>query len=366
MEMIPVTIGIPAYNSGRYIGQCLESILIQTYSNLEIIVVDNGSTDNTQEIVFSFKDPRVRFHRNPENIYCYGSTNVIISLAKTHLVAVYHSDDAYKPTIVEEQVKFLENHKDVMAVFTEAELINSKGEIIGEWEIPKELKNIDILDFQIAYNKFIKYGDFLICPSGMFVKKVFLDVGFFKGENFFSKTQDKIWIELLEKYGMNREMIMTANDLEMWLRILQKYPVGILHKKLMYYRIHPAQGSLSHSTSYENFFIVMDYYERYARENNLISEDCMRHYRAKKIRWIFSRGQKALNQNQYIQARKEYWQFIKSFHFLYSCLELKDISRFFWALAVVLSGPFTVIFKKFLKLYFAYKQSQQQKKMRLP
>lgn len=366
METPCVTIGVPTYNSGRYLKDCIESILKQTYSNLEIIVVDNGSTDDTEEIVFSFKDSRVRFYRNPENIYCYGSTNVIISLTVTRFVAIYHSDDVYKPTIVEEQVKFLQANKNVMAVFTEAELINSRGQIIGEWKIPQELSGSERLDFQTAYNKFMKYGDFLICPSGMFVKNVFSEVGYFKEEDFFAKTQDKFWLELLEKYGMDKNMIFTANDLEMWLRILQKFPVGILHKKLMYYRIHPAQGSLSHSTSYENFFIVMDYYKKYAKENNLILEDCLIYYRAKKIRWRFSKGQKALNESKYMSARKEFIHFIKRFHLLVFCLTLKDFLRLFWATAVVLSGPFAFLFRKFLRFYLTYKQTQRQKKMRLP
>ena len=105
-----VTIGIPTYNSERYIKPCLESILRQTYSNLEIIVSDNGSADDTEKMVFSYKDPRIKFNKNPENLYCYGNYNVIIGLAKGELVAIYHSDDVYESSIVEKEVEFLQNH----------------------------------------------------------------------------------------------------------------------------------------------------------------------------------------------------------------------------------------------------------------
>ncbi|MCX7705662.1 MAG: glycosyltransferase family 2 protein [bacterium] len=365
MDKIPVTIGIPTYNSSRYIKDCLSSVLNQSYCNVEIIIVDNGSTDDTEKIVFSFKDPRIRFYRNPENIYCYGSYNVIISLAKTELIAIYHSDDMYKPSMVEEQVKFLQDKQNVMAVFTEADIINSEGEFIGEWRIPQELVDSRMLDFRTAFNKFMKYGDFLVCPSGMFVKNVFNEVGLFKEEKFFSTTNDTLWLELLKKYGMERNMIFTANDLEMWLRILQKFPVGILHKKLMYYRVHPGQGSSLYSTSYENFFIVMDYYERYARENNFISEHYWKYYISKKIRWLFSKGQRALSRNEFRQARKDFVCFIMNFRFIYP-FTLKDILRFCWALIAVSSGPFIYLLRGIFDFYLGIKVNLRQKKMKFP
>ncbi|MCM8816240.1 MAG: glycosyltransferase family 2 protein [Candidatus Omnitrophica bacterium] len=362
--MEKVSVGIPTYNSGKYIRDCLASILSQTYHNLEIIVVDNGSSDDTERIVFSFKDPRVRFYRNPKNIFCYGSYNVIIKLAQTELLAIYHSDDVYEPTIIEEQVKFLKEHKNVVAVFTEAYIINSEGKIIRQSQKQSKIRDISVFDFRLAYNMILKYGDFFICPSGMFVKKVFEDVGLFKEEKFFSTTDDDLWIKLLEKYGMSRNMILTANDLEMWLRILQKYPVGILHKKLMRYRIHPGQGSFSDSsTSRENFFIVMDYYERYAREKKLISEHALKHYMAKKVRWIFSKGQDGLLRGDFSHARRNFISFIKNFCSIFPFWSFRDFSRLFWASSVVVLNPRFFLFKKILEYYLDYKVRQQQKKM---
>ncbi|MCM8828358.1 MAG: glycosyltransferase [Candidatus Omnitrophica bacterium] len=362
--MEKVTIGIPTYNSEKYIKDCLRSILSQTYANLEIIVVDNGSTDNTEKIVFSFADSRIRFHKNPENIYCYGSYNVILHLAETELVAIYHSDDVYQPTIVERQVEFLKKHPDVMAVFTEANIINAKGEIIGEWKIPEHLENTEIFDFYAAYNNFLKYGDFFICPSGMFVKKVFSEIGLFKEEDFFQITDDAYWLELLKKYEMKREMQFTANDLEMWLRILQKFSVGILRKKLINYRVHPAQGTFSHySTSSENYFIVMDYYEKYAREKNFLSLRYCKHYRAKKIRWKFAKGRDALLCGDFKIAKEKFIRFIKKFYLICPVLTFKDIARFLFALAFVfLPVQSWYFFKKIAFYYMAYKTRKEQKR----
>ena len=359
-----VTIGIPTYNSEKYIRNCLESILRQTYPNFEIIVSDNGSTDNTEEIVLSFKDPRIKFHRNERNLFCYGNYNVIIGLAKGKFLAIYHSDDVYEPDIVEEQINFLQTHKNVMVVFTEAHLINSRGKIIGSWDFPEELSGIDVLNFKTALNNFLKFGDFLICPSAMFVKDIFKEVGCFKEENFFSATNEDKWLNLLEKYNMEGR-IFTANDLEMWLRISQRFPIGILHKELMSYRIHPEQGTLEHSTGYENFFIVMDYYAEEANRNQIILSSCWKSYEAKKIRWKFSRGQNALINGNFRDARINFIDFVKHFHMI-SVPTTKDFFRIFWALSVLLSGPFVIVLKKIAQYYLMYRTKQKQKNLKLP
>ncbi len=203
---------------------------------------------------------------------------------------------------------------------------------------------------------------FFICPSAMFRKKVFSEVGFFKEERFFSKTDDSVWLELLNKYEMSRNMIFTANDLEMWLRILQKFPAGIIHEKLMLYRVHPGQGTAMYSTSYENFFIVMDYYEKYARNNNLISQYYLNCYTAKKIRWRFSKGQQELTQNKFVEARRNFILFVKNFiniHFL----TFKDFLKLFWTLAIIFSGPCIRLLKKILDVYLVLKQKSRQRRM---
>jgi len=336
MEEEPlVTIGVPTYNSRRYIKDCLESILRQTYTNLEIIVSDNGSTDDTERIVRSYKDPRIIFNKNSENLFCYGNYNVIIKLAKGDFLAIYHSDDVYDPFIVQKEVEFLQKHSSVPAVFTQAYIINSKDKVIGERQFPETLSNIDIIDFKIAYNGFLIFGDFLISSSAMFVKRIFSEVGPFKEENFFSTTQDVLWLESLGQYGMNRDMIFTANDLEMWLRILQKFPVGIIHEKLMYYRVHSTQGSRQHIASSVNFFIVMDYYSVYAKNKDIISRNCWRKYEISKIRDKFLEGQDFLAAGRFLEAQKQFKGFIKSRYFFYFCLSLKNLTYLLWAFLVI-------------------------------
>jgi len=330
-----VTIGIPTYNSARYIGRCLESILKQTYTNLEIIVSDNGSTDDTEKIVRSYKDPRVIFNKNSENLFCYGNYNKIIGLAKGEFLAIYHSDDVYEPFIVQKEVEFLQKHSSVPAVFTQAYIINSKDKVIGERRFPEIFSDTDVIDFKRAYNGFLIFGDFLISSSAMFVKSVFSEVWLFREEKFFASPEAKDWFEILEKYQIPRSMLFTANDLEMWLRILQKFPIGIIHEKLMYYRVHSTQGSRQHIASSVNFFIVMDYYAVYARGKNIISRNCWRKYEISKIRDKFLEGQDFLAAGRFLEAQKQFKGFIKSRYFFYFCLSLKNLTYLLWAFLVI-------------------------------
>ncbi|HON05129.1 MAG TPA: glycosyltransferase family A protein [Candidatus Ratteibacteria bacterium] len=358
-----VTIGIPTYNSGNYIGRCLESILRQTYTNLEIIVSDNGSTDDTERIVRSYKDTRVIFNRNSANLFCYGNYNVIIKLAKGEFLAIYHSDDIYDPFIVQKEVEFLQNHSRVPAVFTQAYIINSKDKIIGERRFPEIFSGMDIIDFKIAYNGFLRYGDFLMCPSAMFVKKIFSEVGPFKEENFFASSQSEEWSQFIRKYNISRDMIFKANDLEMWLRILQKFPIGILHENLMYYRVYFNQSGQQHIVSSVNFFIVMDYYSVYARKKNIISESSWRKYEIRKIQERFLEGQNFLSAGNFLEAQKQFKDFIKSRYFFNFCLSFKDLWHLFWSFLVIYGitlklGPF---FQKVL----AYRIARRNKKMEL-
>ena len=105
---IEVSVIIPAYNTEKYISQAISSALCQTLTNIEIIVVDDCSTDNTVEIVQSFDDPRLQLIRNTENMGAGGARNKAIAAAKGKWVAVLDSDDWYAPQRLEVLVNLAE------------------------------------------------------------------------------------------------------------------------------------------------------------------------------------------------------------------------------------------------------------------
>ena len=95
------SICIPNYNYGKYIGQTIESVLTQTYQNFEIIVVDNASTDNSIEIIESFKDPRIKLYKNNYNIGFAPNLQKATSLATKEFINLLSSDDQMKPKALE-------------------------------------------------------------------------------------------------------------------------------------------------------------------------------------------------------------------------------------------------------------------------
>ena len=112
-----VSVCIPAYNAGQTIGKTLDSIINQNYPNFEIIVSDNHSTDNTAEIVNQYQKCKVKYFLNPvrpDNLIntsaVVSNFNYAISLAKGEFIAIYHADDIYLPTIIEQQVLFFQEN----------------------------------------------------------------------------------------------------------------------------------------------------------------------------------------------------------------------------------------------------------------
>lgn len=113
METPLVTVFMPIYNSEKYIAESLESILRQTYRNLEIILVDDGSTDRSVEIVESYNDNRIKLIKNEKNMGIPYTRNVGLQNASGKFMAIMDSDDIALPERVEKQVEFLEKNPEI-------------------------------------------------------------------------------------------------------------------------------------------------------------------------------------------------------------------------------------------------------------
>ncbi|MFS8652378.1 MAG: glycosyltransferase family 2 protein, partial [Caldibacillus sp.] len=114
-----VTVFMPVYNSGKYLVEAIESILRQTYRNLELLIVDDGSTDHSIEIIKTFADPRIRLIKNDQNRGIPFTRNVGLKEARGKYLAIMDSDDISHPERIERQVAYLENHPaiDVAGTF---------------------------------------------------------------------------------------------------------------------------------------------------------------------------------------------------------------------------------------------------------
>ncbi len=128
-----VTIAIPTYNRADcYLKQAIQSALHQTYPNIEIIVSDNCSTDNTESIVKDFKDSRIRYFRQERNIGANNNFNFCLQQAKGDYFSFLHDDDLIDPDFIEICLKAV-NHKTEFGIIrTGTRVIDSKGRVLSE------------------------------------------------------------------------------------------------------------------------------------------------------------------------------------------------------------------------------------------
>lgn len=131
-----VSVIMAVYNGARDLLTSLPSVLSQDFADIELVIVDDGSTDDTQKIIEHFTDPRIVYYHNEENRGQTGSLNVALGLARGELIARIDADDAYRPGKLARQVAFLDEHPEVHVVGTWARRLNGGGDFVGEFRPP--------------------------------------------------------------------------------------------------------------------------------------------------------------------------------------------------------------------------------------
>lgn len=113
-----VSLCIPQYNRCDMLRVVIQDLLAQTYSDFELLICDDASTDQTPEIVSEFQDTRIRYVRNPSNLGLYPNFNRCVELAKGEYIAIYHNHDRYSPDIVARSIKLIDENPSVGYVHT--------------------------------------------------------------------------------------------------------------------------------------------------------------------------------------------------------------------------------------------------------
>jgi len=125
-----VSLLIPTYNRAKYLGQALDSALAQTYPNIEIIVHDDASTDDTPALLKQYSDPRLRIIRTNNNHGMIGGWNYIVKQAKGEYIKFLSSDDLLAPTCITQLIKAALAHPAATLITCQRKFINEKGRII--------------------------------------------------------------------------------------------------------------------------------------------------------------------------------------------------------------------------------------------
>lgn len=283
-----VSVCIPSFNNECSIAQTIDSILNQTYENIEIILIDNGSTDNTFNVMQKYLDKKIKIHRNDKNIGVVGNWNKCIEHATGKYVCIFHADDIYSPYIIEIQVKAFNESQDIAAVFTTGYLMDDKQAIIGEISLPK-INAIQIkYNFDSLFNNILSHGNFLVCPSAMVKKEVYDNIGKFTDE------------------------YASCLDTDMWFRILKKYPIMVINKKLLLYRIGSIHTKVKKlidrrglfSTNSSCHFQIMDVYlNKYKNNGKKIQQIALIKYEISKMHDEIRRVESYMMHSKYTKSK---------------------------------------------------------------
>jgi glycosyltransferase involved in cell wall biosynthesis len=143
MRMPRVTVGVPVWNGARYLDHCLDSLLAQTYDDMEIVISDNASTDRTPEIcrAYCLRDERVSYHRQPHNIGAAANYNFLVQQARGELFKWAAHDDVCAPEFVERCVAALDASPSDVLAFPKATFIDAAGSVLGKHDIPMCWRN---------------------------------------------------------------------------------------------------------------------------------------------------------------------------------------------------------------------------------
>lgn len=193
------------FNSEKYIGHAIQSVLDQTYTNLELIIVDDGSTDNTFTVINGFQDSRITLINNNNNRGIPFSRNKALEASNGQYIAVLDADDISLNIRIHEQVKFLENNPSFGLVGGLCEIIDKNG------------NNMNI------------YQGKIMTPEESMVHLLF--------KNCFTHSTIMYKKDVIKVYGFNNEFDV-CEDYDLIVNVAQKNKVQNLNKVVSQYRIH--------------------------------------------------------------------------------------------------------------------------------
>jgi len=185
-----VTVLMSVYNGEKYLRESIDSILNQTFKDFEFLIINDGSTDKTAEILKSYSDPRIEIMNNPKNIGLAKSLNKGLKIAKGKYIARQDADDISLFNRLEIESEFLDTHQEIGLVGTWFTVICDNGdEMINRCP---NTKNALIKKTLLKKNQFA-HG------SVMFRKKCIEKTGFYRGEFKLSQDYD-FWLRISENY----------------------------------------------------------------------------------------------------------------------------------------------------------------------
>ena len=227
MNIPKVSVIIPAYNAMSYLPETLETVFNQSFKDFEVVVVNDGSTDNIEEWISQISDPRVKLV-SQANLGVSEARNNGIAKSQGEYIAFLDTDDLWKSTKLARQVRVLDNYPEVGLVYTWVTYIDERGNSTGR-----------VVNYQYEGNVWqeLTKGNLIECGSVAMVRRqCFEECGVFDG-NFVGNF---------------------VEDWDMWLRIAKTYPFKVIEEPLVYYRQVTNSASSNWQAMAKGYQLVID------------------------------------------------------------------------------------------------------------
>lgn len=221
--MPKVSVILTSFNHQKYIREAIDSVLDQSFTDFELIIWDDASTDASWSVINSYSDRRIKAFRNTENRRpIFGVTKAISEVATGEYIAMHHSDDVWVLDKLEKQVAYLDSHPETGAVFSNALAITEDSSPLADeqhfyfhiFNQPNKTRH-EWLRF------FFSRGNALCHPSVLIRKVCYADCG-------------------LYRYGFAQ-----VGDLDMWIRLCLKYEIHVVAEKLVKFRVRDNEANAS-------------------------------------------------------------------------------------------------------------------------
>lgn len=243
--MSKVSVVMNFYNEEEYLPQAIESILKQTYRDFELLLIDDASTDRSNQIANSYKDSRIRVIRNQNNQGLAYSRNVGIREAQGEYIAFADADDYSAINRIEIETQYLDKHKDILAVSCWMNYIDEEGKLIKH-------ESFDLANQHTVRASFL-IGNPFPNPGSMIRRTVF------------------------DEYGiLQKEELRVSQDYYFWLQVLEVGELQIIPEKLLFYRVHNSKASQNAKKNKRQYDTMMKNLVGYAWKSfgfNMIEND---------------------------------------------------------------------------------------------
>lgn len=246
-----VSVIMPAYNAGEFIEETIQSILRQSYSNYEIVIVNDGAKDNTGEIIQRYKDMYpdiINYIDKKINEGTALTLNRAIMEAKGTYICWLSADDLYVDNTIESLVNYLNANTEYDIIFSDYELIDRDSKYLRESFFCKDIEELKEKSKYQPYKGLLATGCIINGCSMVIPKKCYEEVGLFN-----------------PKYRY-------AHDYDLWLRMAAKYKIGFLDKVNIKSRTYPEQISQLGRNEVDALNVLFDFFENKEYSNMLIQK----------------------------------------------------------------------------------------------